>query len=104
MSDPVKKQTQACRCRACSSQLVQPLEWTRLNEQHWVVEIRCPECGTCYELTLDQEQINDFSYSLECAFQSLLDAIEEIDREVFVTECEQFIAALWSENIQPMDF
>ena len=63
-----------------------------------------PSAAACYELTLDQEQINDFSYSLECAFQSLLDAIEEIDREVFAAECEQFIAAVWSDNVQPMDF
>ena len=69
-----------------------------------MVEVRCPECDSHYELTLDQEQINDFSYSLECAFQSLLDTIGEIDREVFAAECEQFIAALWSENVQPMDF
>jgi hypothetical protein len=104
VSEPAKKEIQVHQCRACSSQLVQPVEWTRVDEQQWVVEVRCPECDTNYELALDQEQINDFSYSLECAFQSLLDAIEEIDREVFVTECEQFIAALWSDNVQPMDF
>ena len=104
MSEPAKEETHAHSCRACSSQLVQPLEWMRTDDEHWVVEVRCPECGTSYELNLDQEQINDFSYSLECAFQCLLDAIEEIDREVFATECEQFIAAMWSDNVQPMDF
>ena len=104
MGEPARSRPRRADCRACSSQLVQPLEWARIDEQHWIVEVRCPECGSHYELTLDQEQINDFSYALECAFQSMLDAIEEIDHEVFVTECEQFIAALWSENVQPMDF
>jgi len=84
--------------------LVQPLEWVRQDEEHWKVHVRCPECHTRYEMVLDQDQINDFSYSLESAFQCLLEAIEELDREVFQSECEQFIAALKSDHVMPMDF
>jgi hypothetical protein len=80
------------------------MEWSRLADQCWEVVVRCPECWETYSFILDQEDVNDFSYFLEVAFTSLLDTIEELDREAFEADCETFIAAMWQNNILPMDF
>ena len=99
-----QKQANVHTCRFCSSQLVQPTEWSRLEERCWEVALRCPECWESYAVILDQEDVNDFSYYLECAFKALLDSIEELDREAFEAECDRFIAAVWANNVMPMDF
>lgn len=101
--EPVRKATQAHECRSCSSPLIQPLEWLRMDDQ-WQVLVHCPECENVYELSLDQEAVNHFSYELEAGFQSLLEAIEELDRDLFRVECETFIAAVRAGQIYPMDF
>jgi len=99
-----RKNASVHQCQHCSSTLVQPLEWSRLNDFGWQVTLRCPECWETYTLILDQEDVNDFSYYLENAFTSLLETIEELDQEAFESDCECFIIAVWENNILPMDF
>jgi hypothetical protein len=101
--EPVKKQTKAQYCRHCSSSLVQPVEWSRV-EEGWQVVLRCPDCQSVYELGLDQEEVSLFSLDLESGFQSLLEGLETLDRELFEGECEIFIAALRADQVYPMDF
>lgn len=104
MPEPVNKQQTIHICRTCGSPLVQPTDWTHVEEQRWGVSLRCPECFALYDVTLEQEDVNQFSYQLEQDFQSLLDAIDTLDHEDFESRCTAFIAALWSDGIYPMDF
>ncbi|MCZ7663999.1 MAG: hypothetical protein M5U22_14210 [Thermoleophilia bacterium] len=104
MAEPVDKRAQVHICSACASPLVQPQDWTHVDDEHWEVTLRCPECFESYAMVLTQEDVNALSYSLEEGFQSLLDAVDQLDREAFEAECQQFIEAVWSNNIYPMDF
>jgi hypothetical protein len=101
--EPVKKHTKAQECRHCTSSLVQPVEWLRVDEG-WLVLLRCPDCESVYELGLGQEEVNQFSLDLESGFHSLLEALEALDREAFQSECEIFIAAVQAGQVYPMDF
>ena len=104
MAEPVDNRARVDLCARCASPLVQPLDWTRLDDEHWQVTIRCPECFDTYDVVLSQEEVNALSYKLEEGFQCLLDAVDELDRETFEAECLVFIEAVWSDNIYPMDF
>jgi uncharacterized Zn finger protein len=101
--EPVRKKASAHVCRTCSSSLVQPLEWLRLDER-WEVLLRCPECESVYRLVLAQPDVNELSQNVEAGFGSLLHDIEELDQELFLRSCEAFIEALLEDHILPMDF
>ncbi|GAB4251221.1 MAG: hypothetical protein Kow00129_12120 [Thermoleophilia bacterium] len=90
-------------CRRCHSPLIQAAEWTR-QESGWKVNIACPECFSRYDLLLDQEQVTQLSYALEAGFHTLLEDLDELDRDMFQDECDSFIAALRAGSIFPMDF
>lgn len=104
VADQVDKRIEPHLCTHCSSHLVQPHEWTRMDEEAWQVSMRCPECFARYEMTLSQDQVNRFSYTLEEGFQQLLEAVEQLDHEAFECDCHTFIEALRSGNLYPMDF
>ncbi len=99
-----QKKTAVHTCRRCSSSLVQPIEWNRLDERSWEVVVRCPECWESYPVVLDQDDVNEFSYFLESAFKTMLDAIKELDHEAFEADCERFATALWANHVLPEDF
>lgn len=104
MQEPINKQKAAHICRTCGSSLVQPIDWVHVEEHRWRVSMRCPECCSLYDLALEQEDVNEFSYQLEHGFQCLLEAIDYLDQQAFECECETFIAAVWADAVFPMDF
>ena len=104
MTDENDSRSPAYLCQTCASSLVQPLEWERQHDDLWSVEMRCPECHSHWEALLDQEEVNQYSYHMEHGFQCLLESLEQMDHEAFRGECESFIAAVWSDNVYPMDF
>ncbi|MHB8870236.1 MAG: hypothetical protein ACYC6T_08345 [Thermoleophilia bacterium] len=104
MADQVDKRLEPHVCTHCSSHLMQPNEWTRVDEALWQVAMRCPECFATYEMALSQDQVNKFSYTIEEGFQQLLEAVDQLDQESFEIEARAFIQALQSGNLYPMDF
>ena len=105
LQEPAKKQqAPAYHCRSCASLLLQPTEWVHVDEQRWQVSMRCPECYEAYDVVLEQDEVNEFSYHLEHGFQCLLEAVDQLDQEAFETECETFIAAVRADGVYPMDF
>ena len=91
-------------CRGCSSPLVQAVEWTRLNEDHWSVLVRCPECfGSC-EIVMDEDRAHEFMLETDEAVRSLLETAQSLERDIFRQSCEAFTQALRADQICPMDF
>jgi hypothetical protein len=91
-------------CGGCSSQLVQPVEWTRSGDTQWVVLLRCPDCFQYCELVLDDAHAHEFSQAMDEATRSLLEVAEFLERDIFRQRCETFIKALRADHISPMDF
>ena len=91
-------------CSECSSKLLQPVEWVRIDDLCWAVAVRCPECGAEDQLVLGKEEVCDFSRAMERAFQLLVSSLYDLDHELFEAESNAFIDAIWNDRIYPADF
>lgn len=91
-------------CAACSSPLVQPLEWDQTDRGQWLVLVRCPECFQWGCLTLTAEQAQLFRTSLDAAAYSLEATADMLDLQVFRETCAGFARALRAGLVWPMDF
>src|SRR5680860_1198370 len=104
MTRPLKQHALSNRCESCSSQLLQVTDWIRLDDEHWQICMRCPECLHIEQLILDDVEVSRLSYHVEDCFQQLLDALEELEQEDFELTCHLFIQAIQANGIYPMDF
>ena len=91
-------------CGACSSPLVQPLEWDRAEGGEWLVLVRCPECFRLGRLRLTAEQAQVFRTTLDDAAYGLEAAADMLDLQVFRETCAGFARALRAGLVWPMDF
>src|SRR5680860_1654677 len=78
MTRPRKQHALSNRCESCSSQLLQVTDWIRLDDGHWQICMRCPECLHIEQLILDDVEVSRLSYHVEDCFQQLLDALEAV--------------------------
>ncbi len=70
------------RCRSCPSRLVQPVQWRRLGDDVWEIDLRCPDCGTTSRECVPTEAVSRYDLVMRTARKSLerhLEAIERID-------------------------
>lgn len=104
MAESQYKSRSVQRCRTCASELVQAQDWIRVDDDSWHVILRCPECFSTDQVDLDQEGVNELSYTLESGFRVLLDLLEQLDQEAFEQDCEIIMRALQADCIYPMDF
>ena len=63
-------------CGECSSTLVQPLEWERVDVDEWRVLLRCPECFGVGIIHMTQEQVGLFHNILDEASQHMEEMAE----------------------------
>ena len=70
------------RCRVCPSKLMQPVQWRRLGEDLWEIDLRCPDCGGAARECVPQEAVARYDQVMRRARLSLerhLEAIERVD-------------------------
>ena len=70
------------RCRVCPSKLMQPVQWRRLGEDLWEIDLRCPDCGGTARECVPQEAVARYDQVMRRARVSLerhLEAIERVD-------------------------
>ncbi len=69
-------------CRACPSKLVQPVQWRRLGDDLWEIDLRCPDCGSTSRECVPKEAVARYDQVMRRARVSLerhLEAIERVD-------------------------
>jgi uncharacterized protein YbaR (Trm112 family) len=91
-------------CPVCRSPLVYPADWDRTGETAWVIDLRCPECETRREITLDRPGVEELNRRLYLGLQALAREAERMTRRNFEEEAAKFVAALARDLILPMDF
>jgi hypothetical protein len=91
-------------CGACSSELVQPVEWEPAGSSHWQIQLRCPECEWAGTGVFDNETVARFDEELEEGSEQLLDDLRTLSRTNLEDEVERFSAALHADLILPEDF
>jgi hypothetical protein len=91
-------------CRGCGCTMMQLVGHEDAGDGHWFLTMRCPECeawaggrvadGLCAEL--DDE--------LERGTNRLLDALQELQRQILSAEVDAFADALQTGLLLPEDF
>lgn len=91
-------------CPVCGSKLVYPVEWERCGASVWTLELRCPECETRREVTLNRASIEQLHREAYRGTQAIAREAQRQSRRNFEDEVERIIAALERDLIQPIDF
>ncbi|MGA0122101.1 MAG: hypothetical protein ACO3KD_03730 [Gaiellales bacterium] len=69
-------------CRACPSRLVQPVQWRRLGDDLWEIDLRCPDCGATSREFVPKEAVARYDQVMRRArlvLERHLEAIERVD-------------------------
>lgn len=101
---PPRKDLEAHRCPVCDGALVYPLDWDRSGPSSWTLELRCPECETRREVTLDRASVEQFNRVLYSGAQAIARAADQLTRRNFEDEVDKIVVALERDLILPMDF
>jgi len=70
------------KCRTCPSSLVQPIQWRRLGDDLWEIDLRCPDCGGSSRERVPTGAISRYDRVMRRARLTLerhLEAIERVD-------------------------
>lgn len=76
-------ETELERCGTCPSQLVQPVQWRRLEDDLWEIDLRCPDCSARTRQCVPTEAVARYDQVMRRArlvLERHLEAIERIDR------------------------
>jgi hypothetical protein len=91
-------------CPECSSELVYPLEWAPVDEVHWRVELRCPECEWRQGGLYEQAVLDRFDQELDAGTDAMVSNLRSLQRSNMESALERFNLALASDLILPEDF
>jgi hypothetical protein len=92
------------RCRDCGRSFVCPMDWEADGEEHWMIRLRCGECGVVRELRVTNAQASEFDLELYGQTVVIRRALDRIDREQMESELDVFVAALQRDLIDAADF
>jgi hypothetical protein len=91
-------------CRQCGADLVQPLSWAETEDEHWQLELLCPNCGLITEGTFTQAEVEELEDRLEEGLSDMLADLHRLAQANMADEVERFISALSANVILPEDF
>jgi hypothetical protein len=91
-------------CPGCESQLVQPIEWGEVSDQHLELTLHCPNCDWAGHGTYDQQQVERLEDRLDNGMAAILRDLRRLTTANMAEEIERFSAALAHDQILPEDF
>jgi len=91
-------------CPQCSSPLVQPHSWSEVDESHWELVLRCPNCDWSDEGIYSQSEVEELEDRLEEGLSDMLADLQRLAQANMADEVDRFIAALDANLILPEDF
>lgn len=91
-------------CPLCASDLVYPVDGTRIDDSHWRLTLRCPNCELSRDVVLTQEGAERLDHQLCHGLEILAHEADELSRQHFEEEGKKLIDALRNDRILPIDF
>lgn len=91
-------------CPECWRPMVCPIDWETDGEQHWLMHLRCGECGAWREVRVTNEEAKEFDLALDRHVDQIRRALERIDRERMAAELDTLVVALEKDLIDAADF
>lgn len=101
---PARREGALHVCPCCDSELVFPTDWAPADSGNWAVELRCPDCEWLGGGVFAQLVVDRFDEALDEGTQQLLTDLQLLSRANMEEQVENFVAALWAGDIQPVDF
>ncbi len=101
---PPSQDLKAHTCPICGGTLVYPIDWDRTGPSAWTLDLRCPDCETRREVTLDRASVEQFNRELYFGAQALAREADQMVRSNFEEEADRIVTALERDLILPMDF
>jgi hypothetical protein len=91
-------------CPECHAPFVSPLTWSELGDTHWLMALRCGECGHERGVVVGDDVARRYDQDLGRATQIIARALAREDRERLAREADVFAAALRRDLIDAADF
>ncbi|MGK2936630.1 MAG: hypothetical protein ACSLFR_02320 [Solirubrobacteraceae bacterium] len=91
-------------CPECQMPFVFPTEALEVDEWHFAVGLRCPNCDWEGAGVYDDEALERFDIGLDEGTRSLVGALDALAAANARDEADRFVAALQADAILPEDF
>ena len=91
-------------CPDCGCELVHPIAWEEVDDVHWQIDLRCPNCEWAGDGTWDQDTVEGFDEVLDRGTQTLVRDLRHLAHANMEEEIERFSSALRADAILPEDF
>ena len=91
-------------CRACDSDLVQPVAWSEAEGECWDLVLSCPNCWWEDAGVFTQEQVEALEEHLDDGLADMLDDLQRLAQANMADQVDRFINALHGDHILPEDF
>jgi hypothetical protein len=91
-------------CAHCEAPLVQPLSWCETNDEHWELELICPNCGWTTSGIYSQAEVEELEDRLEEGLSEMLADLQRLSQANMSEDIDRFVSALASDKILPEDF
>ena len=91
-------------CSACRSGLMCPADCAEHGEDHWYVELKCPDCGGRKCALFDVEMLDALDGELDRAEAEIEADLAHLIRANMADYVTRFVSALDADAILPEDF
>lgn len=91
-------------CPCCDSDLVQPIEWAQVSDEHVELTLHCPNCHWTCHGAYRQPQVAQLEDRLDEAVSAILLDLRRLTTANMADEIERFATALAHDLILPEDF
>ena len=91
-------------CPDCTSELVQPIDWSEAPEECWNLVLNCPNCDWYTEGLYTQDQVRELEDRLDEGLADMLRDLQRLTQANMADQIDRFITALHADQILPEDF
>ena len=91
-------------CGDCDGHFVYPLRWSAVGQEHWRIELRCPDCEGRGTVVEHQAVVDRFDDLLEQGAADLARDLHALVQIAIDAEVEQLHVSLASGLLRPEDF
>lgn len=80
------------------------MSWEPEGDEHWTIDLRCGDCGYCWNRVVPNSRAARFDVELNRDQAVLRRSLQRLDHERMTAEVEAFCAALARDLVEPADF
>lgn len=91
-------------CGHCHAPLVQPISWSENGDEHWELELLCPNCEWTTTGIYSQAEVEELEDRLEEGLSEMLADLQRLAQANMSEEIDRFVTALSADRILPEDF